>query len=203
MFVLICTLMFTGIIEAQADIIQIHENLLRIARPESFSDLHLGSSVSVSGVCLTITAMDSETLSFDVISETWQKTKLGSLQTGTQVNLERAMRADGRFDGHMVQGHVEGTGRVETIEYKKENGAQTTLTISVPQALSPFIIPKGSIAIDGVSLTIASVTGNRCTLALIPTTLRTTTLGTVRIDDPVNIETDILVRTIVALHLHP
>ncbi len=191
--------MFTGIIEATAAIREKHVRGLIVERPVFFDDLRPGMSVSVSGACLTITEMDAATLSFDVMQETWNKTKLGKLQSGDRVNLERALRADGRFDGHIVQGHVEGTGEVMGLE---NGGGDVLLKINLPQDLSPFVIPKGSIAVDGVSLTVAALTEQSCILALIPTTLHETTLGTLQAGDLVNIETDMFVRTIATLHTH-
>jgi riboflavin synthase len=129
---------------------------------------------------------DDASMSFDVVQETLEKTKLGSLKKDDAVNLERSMRADGRFEGHVVQGHVEGTAKV------MEPGEM--LTIELPSAMLPHVVQKGSITIDGVSLTVASLDGNRCTVALIPHTLKMTTLGNLRKNDDVNIETDILAR---------
>jgi len=329
--------MFTGIIEATAAVREKRATGLIVERPASFDDLRPGGSVCVNGVCLTIAAIDDATLSFDVMPETWNKTRLGDLKPGHRVNVERAMRADGRFDGHIVQGHVEGVGEVLSIaptpqpppprgegahkalegerypapllinrsrhmrkaptkseailwdavrnhqlgyhirrqrpigkyildffceekllgievddkihERQKEYDALRDrelhalgirmlhvtseevehdtsailerirvalhvtppphgggagdggilLEINLPPNLSPFVLPKGSITVDGVSLTVASLTPSGCTLALIPTTLRETTLGALRKGDRVNIETDILIRSIAAL----
>ncbi len=127
-------------------------------------------------------------MSFDVVSETMDKTKFEHLEPGDTVNLERAMRADGRFDGHVVQGHVEGVAQViDNSDY---------LTLEIPAHLQKYVIPKGSITIDGVSLTIASVDDGVCEIALVPFTKEATTLGTLKKGDTVNLETDIFVRTI-------
>jgi len=179
--------MFTGIIEATGKILEKSEDGLEIARPSIFDDCTVGSSISISGVCLTITELDDKSMRFDVVDETLQKTTLGSLNPGDQINLERALRADARFEGHIVQGHVEGVAQVESLD-------QGILTVTVPSDLSPLIVEKGSIAIDGVSLTVAKKDGVQVSVALIPHTLENTTLGSLKDGDTVNIETDILGR---------
>lgn len=183
--------MFTGIIETTAEILQKSPAGLVLARPITFSDLKRGSSVCVSGACLTVTELTDDTMVFDVVSETWSRTKLGKLKKGDAVNLERALRADGRLDGHIVQGHVEGVGKVLALEGKRQ---EVTLTIRLPQDLSALAAEKGSIALDGVSLTVASLEDDRCSVALIPETLSTTTLGTLKKGALVNVETDIVAR---------
>lgn len=332
--------MFTGIIEATAEVLHRDDRSIIVARPSLFDDLKLGSSVAISGVCLTVVKMDDESLRFDVVPETFAKSNLGTLRAGDRVNLERAMRADARFDGHVVQGHIEGVGEIVAIvssiprplppreegeSYSKkpvlasivsaarsmrsnptaseailwnvirydqlgvrfrrqyplggrildfycpkhrlcievdggihqnakakkedelrseyllkgyavrvirftndeiakqlpqvldhiqkainspppveeglgveENGGESgvTLALRVPRELLPYIIPKGSIALDGVSLTIASVADDILTVALIPETLRQTTFGDKKEGDAVNIETDIFVRAL-------
>ncbi len=188
--------MFTGIIEATAAVRERTETGLILERPAAFDDLKPGSSVCVHGACLTVTDLTEGTLSFDVMPETWSKTNFGDLQPGDAVNLERSLRADARFDGHFVQGHVEGVGMVEQAGV---GGGGHTLQVALPADLAPFVLPKGSIAIDGVSLTVAALSGQSCILALIPITLRETTLGTLQPGDRVNCETDILVRTVASL----
>lgn len=185
--------MFTGIVETSAKILKKTDAGLTVERPAAFDDLRIGSSISVSGICLSAVAFDDDSMSFDVVPETFAKTNLGGLHVGEYVNLERSLRADGRFEGHVVQGHVEGTAEVARIE-KKETGAEVVL--SLREEIAAFVVPKGSIAVDGVSLTVASVEGNGCTIALIPLTLEKTTLGDLQQGDIVNIETDILGRTI-------
>lgn len=185
--------MFTGLIETTAKILAKTDSGLTIERPTVFNDIKVGSSINVSGVCLSVVKMDGESMSFDVVPETFAKTNLGGLVAGDYVNLERALRADGRFEGHVVQGHIEGTADVAEIR-KKSTGAE--LLLSMRDEVIAFVVPKGSIAVDGVSLTVASVEGNGCTIALIPHTLEQTTLGDLQQGDRVNIETDILGRTI-------
>ena len=183
--------MFTGIIEAIGDVLQKTDDSLVVTRPMLFDDMKKGSSVAVSGACLTIVALDAKTMTFNVVEETWAKTKLGELTMGDRVNLERALRADGRLDGHMVQGHVEGVGVV--------SHQSPTPQIKLPVELLKFIVPKGSITLDGVSLTVASIDGDIISVALIPETLQVTTLGTLTPGDQVNIETDILGRYVHSL----
>jgi riboflavin synthase alpha subunit len=130
-------------------------------------------------------------MEFDVVPETLAKTTLGALQNGDSVNLERAMAATGRFDGHIVQGHTEGV--AEVVSFSR-NGEDIRLTITLPPALGAFVVPKGSVAIDGVSLTVAQREGDQCTLALVPYTLEHTTLGSKKPGDRVNVETDMLIR---------
>ncbi len=187
--------MFTGIIEATAAILKTADSSLFIERPVSFDDLKIGSSIAISGVCLSVTWFDQLSMSFDVIPTTLRKTKLGSLKPGDRVNLERALPASGRFDGHIVLGHCEATGAVlEKIEKKEAGGDHWQLDIEIPEKLRKYIIPHGSIAIDGVSLTIAGANADAFSIALIPHTLEHTTIGRLAVGDKVNIETDILGR---------
>ena len=185
--------MFTGIIETTAKILERNDSDLTVARPVSFDDLKTGSSICVSGICLSVIDMNDSAMSFDVVPETFVTTTFSGLEAGDYVNLERALRADARFEGHVVQGHIEGTAEVAEIR-KKKTGAE--LVLSMNEDLIAFVIPKGSIAVDGVSLTVAAVQGDGCTIALIPHTLEHTTLGDLQQGDRVNIETDILGRTI-------
>jgi riboflavin synthase len=176
---------FTGIIEATAAILERTDSNLMLERPTMFDDIRIGSSIAVSGACLSMVTFDDRSMTFNVVPETWKKTKFGSLQKGDRVNLEQAMRADGRFEGHVVQGHIEGVGEVVG---KDDQG----LSIRVPSELVLLMVPKGSITLDGVSLTIASLNDDLCTVALIPLTLAQTTLGSIAIGDHVNIETDLI-----------
>lgn len=193
--------MFTGIIEATAKVLDVAPNGLTIERPKSFTDLKIGSSVCVAGVCLSVVKLTKTSMEFDVIPETLKKSRLGSLKKGDRVNLERAMKAGDRLDGHVVQGHVEGKATVTNfgLRITKSRNPQSairnsTLVLRVHQHLMPYIVQKGSIAIDGVSLTVADVQGDHITVALIPHTLKHTTLGELEKSDLVNIETDLLLR---------
>lgn len=187
--------MFTGIIEATALVRAQGGGRLTLERPGLFDDVKLGSSIAVSGVCLTVAEMDPKTLTFDVMPETVRNTTIGDWTIGDWVNLERALPAHGRFEGHVVQGHVEGIGEVIGME---QRGGDVRLAVRVPAEMKRFIVPKGSVCLDGVSLTVADIGSGSCTVALIPTTLASTTLGRKRMGDRVNIETDILVRTLLA-----
>lgn len=176
--------MFTGIVEAVAEIKNRTDGSLILERPPGFDDIRIGSSICVSGACLSIVKFDETSIGFDVHEETWSRTKLGSLNVGDDVNLERAMKADGRFEGHIVQGHIDGAGEV--------CGAGPMLTIKYPTPLKNLIVEKGSIAIDGVSLTICEVDSEKFSVAIIPHTLEFTTLGKLKTGDKVNLEADIL-----------
>ena len=182
--------MFTGIIEATGRVGSFRKTKrgarLDIAAPWS---VPAGASVAVSGVCLT--ALDGGGLAFDVVPETLSRSTLGGLKPGSRVNLERAMPAGARLDGHVVQGHVDGRGVVESLT--RRAGA-VTLEIRFPDALADQIVPKGSITVDGVSLTVVDVENGRFSIALIPTTLRLTTLGRLKRGDAVNLETDVLLK---------
>ncbi len=323
--------MFTGLIETTAEVLDRTDGGITVARPRIFDDVTIGSSVAVSGACLTIVELTDASMRFDVVPETWARTTLGKKQKGDRVNLERALRADGRFEGHVVQGHVEGVGVIVSVsssiprplppeeegesweksgmganllhfsremrkkpmkaveflwehlrhdqlgvrfrrqyviggrildffcprenlaieldgavhtsrtarkedalrdEYLKEDhrvrvlrftndqvlndvqsvlsilrsvigsppppeeGAGVEVTIELPSDLARFVVPKGSIALDGVSLTVATVENDDVTVALVPHTLKETTLGLLREGDRVNVETDVLVRAV-------
>lgn len=189
--------MFSGIIETRGRIVRVTETAagkrLAIAARGYWTDLAGGASVAVDGVCLTMVSARDDNAEFDVIGETLQRSTLGRAAAGREVNLERSLRADGRIEGHFVQGHVDGIGEVTHVE----RGPQSAKWwFRAPSALRACLIPKGSIAIDGISLTIVDVDGDRFSAALIPTTLERTTLGEKGPGDAVNLETDILVRTV-------
>ncbi len=192
--------MFTGIVETTATLAELRPGGAGVYRlrltgaGDVAADAAMGASIAVSGVCLTVAGVAAGELAFDVVRETLDRSTLGGLRTGARVNLERALPAGGRLDGHFVQGHVDGTAVVtRVIATSREH----VLWFRPDAGLLDYVIPKGSIAIDGVSLTIASVKPPESSVALIPTTLDRTTLSGVRVGDRVNIETDILARTIV------
>jgi riboflavin synthase len=163
---------------------------LTIQVPDGFGPAgSLGESVAINGCCLTAIAIDGNRWTFQAGSETLSKTNLNRMRAGHAVNLERALAVDGRLGGHFVQGHVDGVGQVDSIE---RAGEWVTMWLRAPQALLRQIVPKGSVAIDGVSLTVVEVTSDRFSVALIPHTLEITTLGLRQPGDEVNIETDIL-----------
>ncbi len=153
-----------------------------------------GDSVCVQGVCLTVAAVKGESLEFDVITETLQRTTLGRKRVGDRVNLEQSLKVGDRLDGHFVQGHVDGTAAVTEVRHSDR---EYVIGLRPDGHLKPYIVPKGSVAIDGVSMTIAEVRDGDFTVALIPTTLERTTLSTLAVGDLVNIESDIIARTIV------
>jgi len=187
---------FTGIIEATATISKRTKTSLVVARPRGFDDVKLGASIAVAGVCLTVTKMTKDAFTFDVVPETWSKSTLGKKKEGDYVNLERAIPAMGRLDGHVVQGHVEGTA---TVTHTAVAGEGRELTVTLPRDLLPMVAQKGSIALDGVSLTVARLSDDACTVALVPATVLHTTLGDLGEGDAVNVETDILARTVARL----
>lgn len=187
--------MFTGIVEAMgevAGVVPIPGDAIELAVrvPESFvGDGNIGESVAINGCCLTVVRMDGRVWLFQAGRETLSKTNLGDLQVGDAVNLERALPANGRLGGHFVQGHVDGIGRVAAIE---SHADWSDYRFEVDAALLPYLVPKGSVAVDGVSLTVVDVGQWGFSVALIPHTLQVTTLGSRRVGDRVNIESDIL-----------
>jgi riboflavin synthase len=195
--------MFTGIVERTLRIAAVSDGtgFVRLNLAADWTDVRLGESIAINGVCLTVAEIESpdgrppQILGFDVIPETLGKTNLGLLKAGDMVNVERSLRAGDRIDGHFVQGHVDGVARL--IEQHAGDG-ETRLTVHPPMELMKFVAPKGSVTIDGVSLTVAKVERDRFEVALIPTTLRLTTLGTRPIGWPFNFEADVLSKTIVA-----
>lgn len=156
----------------------------RLSIDTGWSDLKHGESVSVAGVCLTVARLDGKTAHFDLVAETLRKTNLGKLQKGDRVNLERALRHGDRLSGHLVQGHVEGTGKV----------TQSGPTLRIETGLAGQMIPKGSITVDGVSLTIVDADPDAFTVALIPTTRKITTLGRIKKGARVNLELDLMTK---------
>jgi riboflavin synthase len=188
--------MFTGIIEKTVRVVAASDGPMfrRLVLATQWNDVKDGESIAVNGVCLTVAEITPRGVGFDVIKETLDKTNLGSLGPGDEVNVERSLRVGDRIDGHFVQGHVDGTG---LLADQINSPNEVRLTITAPDHLAKFLAPKGSISIDGVSLTIASVQGNVFDVALIPTTLRLTTLGSREIGWRFNLEADILSKTIV------
>lgn len=185
--------MFTGIIEDKGKVVRIQKDIdssqLTIVTPKIVSDAKLGDSIAVNGVCLTITNLTSEEMTVDVMPETVKATTIHTLKLGDIVNLERAMSANGRFGGHIVSGHVDGVG---TIKSKRPVSNAVYIDIEVPKELIENCIPKGSITIDGTSLTLFQVSSNSVTISLIPHTYSETILGMKSVGDKVNIETDML-----------
>jgi len=183
--------MFTGIIQTTGKVKKVGKDRLTLESEALAGKLVIGCSVAVNGACLTAVSIDDGTFSVDVMPETFQKTNLGLLNAGDLVNLELAMPADGRFEGHMVLGHVEGVGEIKNIQ---DEGNSKILTIQLPQALSQFIVPKGSVAVEGISLTVIESEGGRFTVGIIPHTWEQTHLHSIQIGDKVNLETDIIAK---------
>jgi riboflavin synthase len=189
--------MFTGIVGKTVRVAAIADGptFRRLTLPLD-DDLQLGESVAINGVCLTVAERPSENeAGFDVIHETLQKTNLGLLQPGDEVNIERSLRVGDRISGHFVQGHIDGTA---ALVNQIADSRETRLTLQCPDELRDYIVPKGSVTLDGVSLTIAAIGPGEFDVALIPSTLQMTTLGSRSVGYSFNIEADVLSKTIVA-----
>ncbi|MGW2344172.1 riboflavin synthase [Streptomyces sp. NPDC001661] len=187
--------MFTGIVEELGEITAV-EMLddacrFRVRGPVVTDGAKHGDSIAVNGVCLTVVEHENDEFTADVMAETLKRSSLGALATGSRVNLERPMVADGRFGGHVVQGHVDGTG---TIVDRTPSEHWEIVKISLPAELSKYVVEKGSITVDGVSLTVVEAADDYFTISLIPTTLALTTLGVKQAGDPVNLEVDVIAK---------
>lgn len=186
--------MFTGIVEERGTVVsRTGEGIvtLVIDAPDVSSGLGIGASIAVNGVCLTATGVEDRSFAVDIVAETLARTSLGGLVPGERVNLERALLAGGRFDGHIVQGHVDGVGTIERIT---DDPGGRRMFVAVPPDLSRYLVVKGSVTVDGVSLTVAGLTPDGFEVALIPHTLAVTTLGERRVGDLVDLEVDILAK---------
>ncbi len=188
--------MFTGLVETTGQITTVARTdagaSVTVAAPFA-SELSHGESVALNGVCLTVTRTAAEAFTVDVVPQTLSLTTLDKLRPGAAVNLERALRLGDRLGGHMVTGHVDGTARIVRMT---RSGQKTELVIELKQESIKYVVPRGSITVDGASLTVASISGRTVTVALIPETLRTTVAGDYRTGMAVNMETDILARHI-------
>ncbi len=185
--------MFTGIVEAVAEVVAVEPRgpgaRLVVAAPALAAETRLGDSISVNGACLTVADCGSGRVAFDAVRETLDRTALGTLRPGARVNLERALRADSRLDGHIVQGHVDETGRVREL---RREANDTRLAIDASASFTDWLVEKGSVAVDGVALTIVGLSRTGFDVALIPHTLDVTTLGQLVPGQPVNLEADVL-----------
>ena len=185
--------MFTGIIEEIGEVFQIQQGAkslkIKIKASKVIEDVSVGDSIAVNGICLTVCEFNDNTFSADVMAETIRKSSMSGLKMGSRVNLERAMSANGRFGGHIVSGHIDGIGKIENI--KPEDNA-IWFTISTTKDLSKYIVKKGSIAIDGISLTVAEVKGDIFKVSIIPHTAKETILSIKKSGDVVNLECDIV-----------
>jgi riboflavin synthase len=191
---------FTGIVEEVGTVVdraeQVDSAVLRIRAAAVLEDVKLGDSISVNGVCLTVTAVDGDVWSTDVMAETLRRSSLGATGAGAGVNLERAVTAHTRLGGHIVQGHVDGVGRIVS---RTPSEHWEVVRIGLPTGLARYVVEKGSIAVDGVSLTVSAVTAADdpdpwFEVSLIPTTLRDTTLGARAPGEPVNLEVDVIAK---------
>ncbi len=195
--------MFTGIVEelgTVADVVDQGDAIrLTVRATTALEGTRLGDSISVNGCCLTVAALDGDTWTADLMQETLDKTSLAGVSPGDPVNLERAVTPDKRLGGHLVQGHVDGVG---TVRRRSPGDHWDVVEISLPEELARYVVPKGSICVDGVSLTVVDVGADAFTVSLIPETLARTTLGTRRPGDRVNLETDVIARHVEKLLPH-
>ncbi|MGA2583581.1 MAG: riboflavin synthase [Tepidisphaeraceae bacterium] len=188
--------MFTGIIEQTLRVTGVSDvtGFRRLTLENPWPDVREGQSIAVNGCCLTVSTIHGGEIGFDVIPETLAKTNLGALAPGNYINAERSLRLGDRLDGHFVQGHVDGTAILVDV---KTTGDEHRLILRPPDELLDFIAPKGSVTLDGVSLTVAGKSSDVFEVALIPTTINLTTIGRMEIGWPFNLETDILAKTVV------
>jgi len=184
--------MFTGIVEELGSVLEVGGSRIVVGCVVVPADSGIGASVAVNGVCLTVVANDGGSLAFDLSEETLARTSLHRLAVGDPVNLERPVSLAARLGGHLVQGHVDGVGEILAVDPDDAGG--TWLRIRVPEALRRYTVEKGSLTVDGISLTVAALHIDGVTIALIPHTLAVTTLGAARPGDPVNLEVDVIAR---------
>lgn len=187
--------MFTGLIEEVGRVISVQRRsqhaVLTLRGPKVCSDVAIGDSVAVNGICLTVTTLRGDVFTVDVSAETLRRTTLDRVTSGQLVNLERAMRLGDRFGGHIVQGHVDGVGTVQSVV---PEGGSHRLTIAAPPEVMRYVVDKGSITVDGISLTIAGSDPNTFWIAVIPQTMKDTTLASARTGMRVNLEVDMLAK---------
>ena len=188
--------MFTGIVEEVGVVAKISDNGMTVRATQVTEDLKLGDSIAVNGACLTAVSFDRTEFSVDLSPETVRRTSLGRLSVGGPVNLERALLASDRMGGHIVQGHVDGTGRVMSTKRDRDS---TIFRIRVPKRLNRYIVEKGFVAVDGISLTVVKIGASSFTLAVIPYTLKNTNLAALSVGDRVNLEADILAKYVESL----
>jgi len=189
--------MFTGIIEEVGQVVRIAgdngNRRLTVSASQLARELKTGDSIAVSGVCLTAVEIAPDSFAADLAEETWKRTSFSRIKKGALVNLELPMRADGRFGGHIVQGHVDGTGKFVALDQIR-GGDDFWLQIEIPPELARYVIFKGSLSIEGISLTVAKIEGTRVSAAIIPHTVKMTNLKSLRPGDPVNLEVDMVAK---------
>ncbi|MFL5954138.1 MAG: riboflavin synthase [Gaiellaceae bacterium] len=183
--------MFTGLVREIGTVVSMENGSLVLDAPASSRDAQVGDSIAIDGVCLTVVACDGSTLRFDAVPETLARTSLGALDRGSSVNLEPALRAGDPLGGHIVQGHVDGVGTVRSVD---DEGDGARVWFDVPHGLLKYVVEKGSIAVQGTSLTVADTDGGGFAVALIPHTLEATTLGALSPERRVNVEVDVLAK---------
>ena len=192
--------MFTGIVTELGRVASVESTTfgkrLRVACATTRQGLEVGDSVSVNGVCLTVVALEASSFTVEAVAETLERSSLGGVGTGDPLDLERPMAADGRFDGHLVQGHVDGVGSIVSIE---PEGTARRIRISAPESLSPYLVEKGSVTVDGVSLTVTAVAPPHAEdvwfeIVIIPHTLDVTVFGIRAVGDEVNLEVDVIAK---------
>jgi riboflavin synthase len=193
--------MFTGIVEERGEVRSFLDHRLTVACAVVPADSGIGASIAVNGVCLTVVGNDGGSLAFDLSEETIARTSLRRLAEGHPVNLERPVTLASRLGGHIVQGHVDGVGEIAAVEPDGAGGI--LMRIRVPDDLSRYVVEKGSLTVDGVSLTVAGLEADGVTIALIPHTLAVTTLGAARTGDPVNLEVDMIAKYVERLLEEP
>ncbi|MBA3737883.1 MAG: riboflavin synthase [Actinobacteria bacterium] len=184
--------MFTGIVEELGHVVSREGSRIVVRCPIAASDAGIGDSLSIDGVCLTVVGLDGDEASFDISPETFDRTSLGGLAADDRVNVERPATLVSRLGGHLVQGHVDGVALATAVQPDTEGGAR--LSACLPGDLLRYVVEKGSIALDGVSLTVAAIDGEQIDVALIPHTLEVTTLGAIRPGDPLNVEVDVVAK---------
>src|SRR6184192_3923259 len=189
--------MFTGIIEEVGRVVRIEQRdenrHITVEAKHAPTEMHTGDSIAVSGVCLTALNIKAKLFSADLAPETWARTSFPRIRKGALVNLELPMKADGRFGGHIVQGHVDGVGKLIALE-RIADSENWWLRIELPSEVARYIVEKGSICVEGISLTVAKLEGNCCTVAIVPHTVEMTNLKSLRPGDPVNLEADVIAK---------
>ncbi|MFC6065554.1 riboflavin synthase [Streptomyces ochraceiscleroticus] len=195
--------MFTGIVEELGEVVSVEEltdaSRFRLRGPLVTEGAKHGDSIAVNGVCLTVVTTENGEFTADVMAETLKRSSLGALEKGSRVNLERPMALGGRLGGHLVQGHVDGTG---TVAERTPGEHWEIVKIALPDGMARYVVEKGSITVDGVSLTVVEAGADYFTISLIPTTLDLTTLGIKQVGDPVNLEVDVLAKYVERLLGH-
>ncbi|MBA3363581.1 MAG: riboflavin synthase [Actinomycetota bacterium] len=184
--------MFTGIVEELGHVVSREGSRIVVRCPIAASEAGIGDSLSIDGVCLTVVGLDGDEASFDISPETFERTSLGGLAPDDRVNVERPATLVSRLGGHLVQGHVDGVALATAFRPDAEGGAR--LSVRLPAELLRYVVKKGSITLDGVSLTVAAIRGDEIDVALIPHTLAATTLDAIRTGDPMNVEVDVVAK---------